>query len=417
MRILIVNKYHKLTGGADRYAIDLARLLAANGHAVAFLAMDQPDNWPADYPLYTVASGLTTKTWNKAGPAAQLRAYAQGLYNVEAERVARRAIAEFRPDVIHLQNIFYQLSPSVIRAARARRIPVVQTLHDYQPVCANNTLHTHGRICEDCRPRRFHSILKNRCYNDSAAASFLAFTAKVLHTTFGLYPNGIARFISPSQFLKEKVESFGIPLPRIEHVNNFLDTAKYAPAFEPGPYVLFFGQLLKHKGVYTLLDAIERNRIEVPVILAGAGPEAEGLRTRIAQRSLGNISLPGHQSGNDLFDLISGARLVVTPSEWYENQPYSVLEAFALGKPALAANIGGIPELVDDEVGGLFPPGNAPALAAALQDLLPDAARLQDMGKAARLRVERNHNAADHLSRIIEIYAEVIREGDHERTN
>jgi glycosyltransferase involved in cell wall biosynthesis len=407
MRILIVNKYHKLTGGADRYAMDLARLLIARGHDVAFMAMDQPDNWPADYPLYAVSSGLTTKTWNRAKPAARLRAYAQGVYSFEAGRVAREAIAAFRPDVIHVQNIFNQLSPSVIRAACSCNVPVVQTLHDYQPVCANNTLHAKGRICEDCRPRRFHSILKNRCYNDSAAASFLAFSAKVVHTALRLYPHGIARFISPSRFLKEKVESFGIPMPTIEHVNNFLDTRKYAPAFDPGEYVLFFGQLLKHKGVYTLLDAIERGRIGAPVLIAGAGPEAERLRTELARRNLANVSLAGYKAANELFDVIRGARIVVTPSEWFENQPYAVLEAFALGKPVLASDIGGIPELIDDRVGGLFPPGDAAALAERLSALLGDTPRLREMGRAARERAARNHAPSDHANRLEEIYRAV----------
>jgi len=408
VNILLVNKYHKVTGGADRYALDLARLLLTHGQEVAFLAMDQPDNWPAtDYPLYTVSAGLTSKTWNTVGPTEKLKAYTRGIYNREAALVTKRAVAEFRPDVVHVQNIFYQLSPSVIHAARSCGVPVVQTLHDYQPVCANNTLFTKGHICEECRRRRFHSILKNRCYNDSMSASVLAFSAKVVHTLLGSYPNGVQRFISPSRFLKEKIESFGIPMAPIEQVNNFLDASTYEPKFEPGEYLLFFGQILKHKGIYTLITALETGKIDAPLIIAGTGPETGALRQEIQRRSLKNVSLVGYKTGSELFDLIRGARLVVVPSEWYENQPYAILESFALGKPVVASEIGGIPELVDEEVGGLFAPGSAADLATKLHELIADHNRLRHMGIAARNRVARHHSPQTHVCSLVAIYEQM----------
>ncbi len=404
MRVLVVNKYHKLTGGADRYALDLACLLTRHGHEAAFLSMDQPDNLPANYPLYTVPAGLTNKTWKGAGAGERLAAYVHGVYHRGAAAVMAKAISEFRPDVVHCQNLFYQLSPSVILAARRAGVPVVQTLHDYQPVCANNVLFTHGRVCEECRPRRFLSILKNRCYNDSASASFLAFTAKVVHTMFGLYPNGVDRFISPSHFLKEKVESFGLPMPPIDHLNNFLDASAYKPQFDPGDYLLFFGQLLKHKGVYTLLTAYERMGVDIPLVIAGTGPEESGLDRAIAERGLRGVHRVGYKKGKELFDLIRGARLVIVPSEWYENQPYAIVEAMALGKPVAASSIGGLPELVDDSVGRLFRPGDAESLADALRELARDKHRLREMGMAARERVRANHDPESHMNGLEEIY-------------
>jgi glycosyltransferase involved in cell wall biosynthesis len=410
VRVLVVNKYHKLTGGADRYALDLPRLLMSHGHETAFLSMDQPDNWPADYPLYTVPSGLTNKTWKGAGAGERLSAYLHGVYHRGAGAVMAKAISEFRPDVVHCQNLFYQLSPSVIRAARRAGVTVIQTLHDYQPVCANNVLFTHGHLCEECRPRRFHSILKNRCYNDSASASFLAFSAKVVHTMFGLYPQGVDRFIAPSRFLKAEIESFGVPMAPIDQLNYFLEPAAYEPQFDPGSYLLFFGQLLKHKGVYTLLTAYERLGMDVPLVIAGTGPEETGIDRVIAQRSLKGVRRVGYKKGADLFDLIRGARLVIVPSEWYENQPYAVLEAMALGKPVAASSIGGIPEMVDDRVGRLFPPGDATALADVLRELVSDERCLREAGKAARQRVLANHDPAEHIKRLEEIYRIAIKQ-------
>ncbi len=404
MRILIVNKYHKLTGGADRYAMDLARLLQEHGHAVAFVAMDQPDNWPAEYPLYTIPSGLTNATWERATSSERLTAFVHGIYHRGAAATVTKAIAEFRPDVVHCQNLFYQVSPSAIHAARKAGVPVVQTLHDYQPVCANNVLHARGHICEACRRRRFHSILINRCYNDSASASILAFSAKVAHTALGLYPGGVQRFISPSEFLKAKIESFDIPMAPIEHVNNFLDPSNYEPAFEPGEYLLFFGQLLKHKGVYTLLDALSTMRHKTPAVIVGTGPEEAGLERAIAERGLSSVRLAGYKKGEELFEIVRRARMVVVPSEWYENQPYAVLESMALGKPVIGAAIGGIPELIDETTGMLFAPGDAADLAAKADSVVDDDGRLRAMGHAALRRVLECHDPHGHVTRLRAVY-------------
>jgi glycosyltransferase involved in cell wall biosynthesis len=408
MRVLVVNKYHKLTGGADRYALDLAKLLHEHGHPVAFLTMDQSDNWTAKYTIYAAPVGLTTKNWNKAGACARARAFVDGVYNRAAEREAERAMEEFRPDVVHLQNIFFQLSPSVIRPAKRRGVPVVQTLHDYQPICANNALHVKGRVCESCRPRRFHNILKNRCYNDSLSASLLAFCAKVIHSATGAYPASVDRFIAPSLFLKEKTETFGVPMAEIGALDYFLDFEQYEPSFEPGGYILFLGQLLRRKGIFTLLDAAEKTCSSVPFVFVGAGPEGEELRAETERRKLRNVSFAGYKSGSELFETIRAARVVVVPSEWYENQPYAILESFALGKPVVASSIGGIPELVNDAVGRLFPPGDSDALAERLDEIIGRDDLLRNMGRAARELVVSRFTPELHLERILKIYQSLI---------
>ncbi len=408
MRILLVNKYHKLVGGADRYAFDLSRLLTESGHEVAFVAPDFPDNTPAEYPFFGVPQGLTNKTWEKASPLQKARAFADGLYNFAAERVMTQAIDSFHPDVVHCQNIYYQLSPSVIRAARKAGVPVVQTLHDAQPVCANTALFHHGRICEECRPRRFHRILANRCYNESLSASVLAFSAKALHAATGLHPGGVDRFITPSRFMKSKIESFGVRMAPIEQVNNFLRLETYDPNYEPGEYVLFFGQIIKVKGIVTLLNAMERLKGLIPLVIAGTGPLEETIRETIREKGIENVTMVGHKSGTALHELIRGARFVVVPSECYDNQPYAVLESFALGKPVIGSDIGGIPELLDESVGRLFTPGDAESLAVCIDAWAVKRDELAQMGRSARQRVAERHDPAAHMKCLEEIYDAVV---------
>ena len=401
MRILTLNKYHQLMGGADRYAMDLAKLLMARGHEVAYAAMDLPDNLPADYPVYPIPAGVTRRNWQAVPLHTKAGTFLKGIYNVEAERAVGRAIEDFRPDVVHCHKLMYQLSPSVLRAARKRGVPVVQTMHDHQVVCASNTMYAKGTVCEECR-KGLHSILKQRCYNDSLSASFLAFCAKAMQRMTGLYPGYVDRLIAPSQFLKDKVESFGWKLPPIEHVCYFLDTSGFEPNYEPGEYVLFFGTLLRYKGIYTIVRAMAQ--VDAPLVIAGRGIEEEGLRAEVARLGLTNVTFAGFQSGSDLHDLIRGARVVVVASECYENQPFSALESFALGKPVVGSKIAGIPELVTEETGRLFRAEDAADLAGALNGLLGDNEGLRRRGRNARRFVESVFDPEVHLTKLEGVY-------------
>ena len=402
MRILIVNKYHKITGGADRYAMALAKLLLENGHDVAFIAQEQADNLPSDYVVHSVRAGLTYNTWRSASYLSKARAYFEAIYNTSAAKTMKRVIKEFKPDLIHAHNIFYQISPSVYHVAHSRGIPIVQHLHDYHVVCANSNLFTNGRLCEDCRGYYSLGVLRHRCYNDHLSASWLALSARVIHKVTSLFPKMIDRFVSNSVFVKKKIESFNYSLAPIDHIPYFCTIIDQEPNFTPGHYIIYFGRIVPHKGLNTLVRAMEN--IDFPLVIVGTGDGIKVLKDQIRERNLTNIVLVGSKSGDELYDLIRGARFVVVPSEWYEPFGLVVLEAFALGKPVVASRIGGLEELVDPSVGVLFSPGDAHDLVRVVKSFIYDDRKVQQLGEAARIKVLLEYNPDDHLSKLLQSY-------------
>jgi glycosyltransferase involved in cell wall biosynthesis len=403
VRVLMVNKYYRLVGGVERYISELTRRLQQEGHEVVPFSMADPCNDPTPYAGYFV-SGI--EFFEPGRRAAPWRVAERVIYSQEAYRKIARLIEVVRPDVAHVHNIYHYLSPSVLVALRRYGVPIVMTLHDYKIVCPTYSFWVRGQVCERCQGGRFYPCALRRCNHDSAAASLLCAVEATIHRAARLYEQ-VDVFVSPSRFLRQKHAEHGFAPSQFEVVPNFVNLADYTPRYDHEGYFLCFGRLTAFKGVGTLLQAVARLQPAAPLLIVGDGPARAGLEAQSAQLGLGGkVRFLGHQSGQTLKGLVQGARFVVVPSEWYENCPYAVLESFALGKPVLAADIGGIPELVEPEVNGLlFPPGHAEALADGLNRLLTASPSfLRDLGRAGRQRVEAIHNEEAHYRALIALY-------------
>lgn len=407
-----VNKFHFVQGGAERYYLDLSAALVRAGHVVNYLAMAHPRNIPG-----AEEDRFVSRVDYRApmGIGEKLRQAARTIHNPEAVRLAGEMARRGRPAVAHLHNIYHQLSPSVIDAFGRAGVPTVQTLHDYKLVCPAYLLLTENAICERCRGGCYWQAARHRCVLDSRAASLVAVAEAYWHRWRGTYGR-VARFLCPSRFLLEKVASFGVPRQRLVHLPYFVPLERYrsspVPVRVPGEPLsgVFAGRLSREKGVATLLDAmavVPAGMLRMEIV--GEGPLREELEKR-AQRVCpdGRVRFLGYRTGDALHEAIRAASFAVVPSEWYENLPYAVLEAFALGRPVVGARVGGIPELVQDgETGRLFSSGDAGALALALAWMAGPEADLSAMGERARRVVERDHAEAPHLERLFRIYAEV----------
>ena len=407
MKIVSVEKYYFTTGGASRVFFETNRLLEERGHQVIPFTGRYPQNLPsayADYfvPRFTMFSGEET---GRATPAQMLKAFADAVYAVDAARAVDRIVADHKPDLAHLHTILYQLSPSVIERFKRARIPVVQTLHDFSLGCASRYLYVDGAICERCRRHRYHHILLRNCCNKSLPVSLMSFTAKAVHALFHLYPGKVDLFIAPSAFVKTKMIEWGLPERKIVHIDHFLP----AP---PGPepdgghddYILYAGYLVRQKGVYTLLKAMAKVR-GVRLLIAGRGPERDGMAAFIRSHNLGNIEFAGFLSGPDLTRAIHRCRFLVFPSECYETFGMGVLEAFLAGKPVVASDLGALPELVaPGERGDLFEPGNPDDLAAKVEALFRDEDRTRVMGRAARAFAVNNYNQDSYYEKLMSVY-------------
>ena len=279
------------------------------------------------------------------------------------------------------------------------------TLHDYKLVCPTYRLLDDGEICEACLPRKFGQAVRRRCNGGSLVGSALSSLELTLHTRLGSY-DGIDLLLCPSDFLRQKMVQGGIAPERLVHLTNFCDLSAIETATGPGEGVLYAGRLSSEKGVDVLVDAVEHLPAGLPVTIAGDGPEREALEKQAADRGVADrITFLGRVPAAELHERMRAAAVVVVPSRWYENQPMTVLEAYGCGRPVVASDLGGLPELVEDGVTGALVPHNDPrALADAVTRLAGDPTAAHRMGIEGRAAALARHAIDTHVRGIDEMY-------------
>ncbi len=405
-KLLNVNSYHYRRGGSDAVYFEHAALLASQGWENGFFSMQHPKNEATPWSRYFVDElefGHSYTLRQKLAMAAKV------VYSFEAQRKLRALLQDFPADVAHLHCIYHHLSPSILPVLREAGVPVVLTAHDLKIACPAYKMLNAGGVCERCKTGSVLNVIRHRCVRDSLGASAIVAVESGLHGLRGpldSYRRHVSRVVAPSRFYVEKLVEWGWPREQLCYIPNYVDAAALEPQYEPGDYLLYFGRLAPEKGVATLLRAAAQAGVTLK--LAGTGPEDEALR-RLAAELGADAQFLGFQSGQTLHGLIRGARAVVLPSEWYENAPMSVLESFALGKPVLGAQIGGIPEMIEPGLSGwTFASGEVAELAERLREIraTPDA-RIAAMGRAARDTVVQRFHRAGYLQQMLALYAEL----------
>lgn len=377
MKILMVNKFLHPNGGSETYIFKLGEELQKRGHDVQYFGMEHKGRIVGNR-----AGSYTSDMDFHTGKLQKLVYPIKIIYSFEAKRRISRVLKDMNPDVVHLNNINFQLTPSVIYAVRAyekktgRRIKLVYTAHDYQWVCPNHMMRipATGRICFDCRGGCFGACSKNRCIHNSRIKSLLGTVEARFYMrrqTYGM----VDVIICPSEFMKRQLDTNPLLEEKTVMMRNFVErTAEGKPGVaQPtgtekrggtaSDYVLYFGRFSEEKGIGTLLEACEALP-DIPFVFAGSGPfEEQVSRVR-------NVENRGFVTGEALHRLIAGARFSVYPSEWYENCPFSVMESQMYGTPVLVSDLGGAPELVQaGRTGDLFRGGDTEELTAHIREL------------------------------------------------
>ncbi|MGN6452051.1 MAG: glycosyltransferase family 4 protein [Steroidobacteraceae bacterium] len=401
--LLSINNYYYYRGGAETVFLEQNAMFRQCGWNVVPFAMQSNKNLSSPWSKYFVDEIEFGQSYSLAD---KLTRVPKVIYSFEARRKLARVIDESRPDVCHAHNIYHHISPSILSLLKQRSIPVVLTLHDLKIACPAYSMLTEDGVCERCRGGRLHNVVLHRCIKRSVSLSAIVMLEATLHRLLGTYSNHVGRFAVPSRFYIEKLCDWGWPRSMFCHVPNFVDARRYQPQYEAGKYFLYFGRLSREKGLATLIRAAASSGCRI--LLAGTGPqlaELGALTTKLGA----DVTFLGFLTGESLHAAVRGARAVVLPSEWYENAPMTVLEAYALGKPVLGARIGGIPELVyEDETGLGFTSGDAESLAAALRHFAERSDKtIEDMGRQARQRVEQQYTAELYRQRLMSIYRDL----------
>lgn len=367
--------------------INLEQLLKEHGHEVAVFAMDYPEN-------------LQTP-WSKYFPStmSKLKAFTRPFGNSETKACFERLVDDFKPDVVHLNNIHTQLSPVLAEVAHQEGIKVVWTLHDYKLLCPRYDCLRNGENCELCfEPSAKKNCFKYSCMKGGKIGSWIGYREAMKWNRERLTA-ATDTFICPSQFLADKMKQGGFNAGKLKTLCNFIDIEKCKrdDGYEKGDYYCYIGRLSHEKGAKTLIEAAKQ--LPYKLVVIGGGPLAEDLRSDASD----NIELVGHKDWDEIKQLVGHARFSVIPSEWYENNPLSVIEAECLGTPVLGARIGGIPELIEDSMTGMtFTSKDVADLKEKIEQMWSHSF---DYAEIANMSMRR-YNAEKYYTEIMKIYQE-----------
>ncbi len=398
MKVLMINKFLYPNGGSETYIFKLGEYLISQGHEVEYFGMEHEGRCVGN----NVDAYTSDMDFHNASKLDKLTYPLKTIYSTEARKKIRLVLDDFKPDVCHLNNFNYQLTPSIILEIKkwskktGHNCKIIFTAHDYQLVCPNhmcNNPNTH-KNCEKCLGGNFINCVKDKCIHGSTAKSAIGMLEAYFWKFNKAYKH-IDTMICCSEFLKSKLDSNLLFAKKTVAMHNFIDKAEWKETSKKD-YVLYFGRFSEEKGIKTLIEVC-KSLPEVNFVFAGGGPLEEKINDVI------NIRNVGFKRGEELEQLIREARFSVYPSEWYENCPFSVMESQMYGTPVLGADIGGIPELIDvGKTGELFESGNVDELKEKVGKLWNDKALTDAM--SANCKNITFDTIEEYVNKLIEIY-------------
>jgi len=404
VKILLVNNFYYNRGGDCTYLFSLKKLLEEKGHKVIVFSMHHPRNFKSEYSKYFVSHVDYAEESRNMSISSGFRVLFRSIYSTEARKKMEKLIKDEKPDIVHLNNIRHHLTPSILYPVKAENIPIVWTLHDYQLICPNISFLAGGRICERCKKRKYYWPPLVRCKKDSLPASTMAAIEHTAQWIFKMY-DLVDVFICPSEFLRNKFIEYGFQEKKLVLLNHFVDINEEYSIETDSDYLLYIGRLSEEKGIRTLIDTVVKlNAVKLKI--AGDGPLKEELLIYADSRDKNKvIEFVGHKDRKEIIKLLKNCRFLIFPSEWYEVSGLVILEAFACGKPVIGSRIGGIPELIKDNVTGLtFEPCNSDDLSEKIEYLNRNPEKITEMGRNARSFVEQDLNGEKHYEMLIDIY-------------
>lgn len=365
----MVNKFLYPNGGSETYIFKLGDYLEDNGHEVEYFGMEHEGRCVGN----RVEAYTSDMDFHGGSKLSKITYPIKTIYSGEARKKIRLVLDDFKPDVVHLNNFNYQLTPSIILEVRkwenktGNKVKIVFTAHDYQLICPNHMMNNPNtrENCEKCVGGKFLNCTKGKCIHGSTAKSAIGTLEAMYWNKINKVYKHLDSIICCSEFMKTKMDTNPVFRDKTIALHNFIDTVEWKNT-QKKDYVLYFGRFSEEKGIGTLIKVCKQLP-DVKFIFAGTGPLEEEIN------SVENIENVGFKTGESLEKLIREARFSIYPSEWYENCPFSVMESQMYGTPVLGADIGGIPELIKvGETGELFESGNVENLKEQINKLWVD---------------------------------------------
>ena len=399
MKILQINKFLKNVGGAETYMFQLSETLQNLGHEVKFWGMADEENSTNDF-----ADLLARKTdYTSQGIIKKMNSVVDTIYSTENRNKLGQVLASFKPNLVHIHNYNFQLSPSILPEIKKHKIPIVQTIHDSQMVCPYHRLFNFQRneSCTKCVEGSFVNCIKDKCFDGSLFKSVVGAAESMLYHSLGYYDKYIDVYISPSSFLanliKKRVNKEIKVIPNFTIINPPLKAVG-----QTQDYYLYYGRISEEKGILELIEIFKK--LNLKLIVIGKGPLENEVKNNI--KGIINIEFLGPKYGEELFDYIKNAKYVIQPSKWFENCPMTIIESFALEVPVIGANHSGFKDLVKDGETGFFFVFSDKEILKRLTEI--DNITIDDLKENVKAYYNNNLSPEIHLREIISVYKNVL---------
>ena len=391
MKIVLVHNSYQQGGGEDVVFAQERRNLERAGHDVLVYHRSNSE-----------IENLGARPFDRIALAKNT------IWSSNTRREFEALLAREAPDLVHVHNTFFMISPSIYTACRDRGVPVVQTLHNFRLLCPAGTLYRDGAVCEACLTSGVWSSVRYSCYRESRAATATVALMLATHTLLGTWRHSIDTYIALTNFSRDKFISAGLDPDKIAVKPNFVDPDP-GERTNVGDYALYIGRLSEEKGASVLVEAWRRLPVRCPLHVVGEGPLRATLESKAQEYAASRINFRGRLSREETIALVKGARFVVVPSTCYEGFPMAIAEAMACGTPLICSRLGAMKEIVADHATGLhFTPGDPDDLAREVDWALKQPADMEEMGRAARREYEAHYTAERNYSILMEIYERTL---------
>lgn len=409
MNILFINNFFSEFGGAEKIMLKEAEFMENEGHKVHYFSVNKKPYFKDYENNKFFPDFLDYRNLSKYQAFTNIL---RPFYNKDSAKKLDNMLKTVKPDIIHIHNIHYHLTPSVLKVIYKHKIPTVMTLHDIRMFCPSGTLaQGSGKICQQklCIKKNPVYCLINKCKNNNLKETAVTLAEYIFSKSQGFY-NGVDKFITPSKALYELARESGIQENRLEHINNFIDESyfKSNPVYSDNEYFLYAGRLSKEKGVHFLLEAM-KILPEAKLKIAGAGPQENELKQLALSLNLNNVEFLGCLDKEKLLETYNGCISTVLPCNWFEIFGLTLAESLCLGKPVIASNLGAIPEIIENGKTGIaIEPAKPEKIAVSMKKFIENRDLVYEMGKNGRKKAEELYIPQLHFEKLLNLYKQLL---------
>lgn len=408
MRILYINNFFKQKAGTELIAINTYELFKKKGHEVYFFGSQSEEYYEQNNKLIKFFPVNVNSTVD------YIKNPLKYYWNFEAANKLQEVINIIKPEVIHIHS---SMTPSVLYVCKRNKIPTCMTVHIPPYVCPAATfMYKNKQLCKDlkCKNGNYLNCILNKCGNGSIERSIRKSILSYLYDKTNVH-SAISYFICPSNALRDYVRQTNIceNKNKIITINNFLtkEESNTTPNYENNGYFLYLGRLSEEKGLHYLLQALNDLPKNIKLHIVGSGSKEKELKNYTLEHNLENVEFLGFKNREEIKEEYQNCIATILPCNWFEIFGMSNIESFINGKPVIASNIGGIPEIVENNINGLlFESANVEQLKKCILTYWNNPELVKEHGRNGYKKARTQYTAERYYKELMQVYKNILKE-------